>query len=77
MPFLYVIPTVTELSVVVGIYLACAALHAVLPATIASGYVLDERTNKPLRYRLNGLRVLVVFSALALILVRSSCRVIE
>jgi delta14-sterol reductase len=40
------------------------ALHLVLPARWVDGYVRDERTGKPLRYRLNGLRVFVVTVAL-------------
>lgn len=40
------------------------ALHLVLPARWVDGYVRDERTGKPLRYRLNGLRVLVATAAL-------------
>lgn len=40
------------------------ALHLVLPARWVDGYVRDERTGQPLRYRLNGLRVFVVTVAL-------------
>ena len=40
------------------------ALHLILPARWVDGYVRDERTGKPLRYRLNGLRVFVVTVAL-------------
>ena len=40
------------------------ALHLVLPARWVDGYVRDESTGKPLRYRLNGLRVLVATGAL-------------
>ncbi|MGH7293530.1 MAG: ergosterol biosynthesis protein, partial [Polyangiaceae bacterium] len=36
----------------------------VVPARRVSGYVRDERTGDPLRYRLNGLRVFVVSMAL-------------
>jgi delta14-sterol reductase len=41
-----------------------AALHLVIPARWVDGYVRDDRTGKPLRYRLNGLRVLVATGAL-------------
>jgi protein-S-isoprenylcysteine O-methyltransferase Ste14 len=39
-------------------------LHLVIPGRWVDGYVLDAQTGKPLRYRLNGLRVLVVTVAL-------------
>jgi len=39
-------------------------LHLLLPAQRVEGYVRDERTGEPLRYRLNGLPVL--FTAVAL-----------
>ena len=35
-------------------------LHLVLPGRWVDGYVLDPATGRPLRYRLNGLRVLFV-----------------
>jgi protein-S-isoprenylcysteine O-methyltransferase Ste14 len=40
------------------------ALHRVVPARWVDGYVRDERTGRPLRYRLNGLRVFVLTVAL-------------
>jgi delta14-sterol reductase len=39
---------------------ALVALHLVLPARRVVGYVRDETTGEPLRYRLNGLPILVV-----------------
>ncbi|MEQ1502564.1 MAG: hypothetical protein ABMB14_10050, partial [Myxococcota bacterium] len=39
-------------------YAVILALHRVVPARHVVGYVRDERTGEPLRYRLNGLRVL-------------------
>jgi protein-S-isoprenylcysteine O-methyltransferase Ste14 len=40
------------------------ALHLLVPARWVDGYVRDERTGQPLRYRLNGLRVGVITVAL-------------
>lgn len=42
------------------VYAVVMALHLALPARHVEGYVRDERTGRPLRYRLNGLRVHVV-----------------
>lgn len=42
------------------IYAAIVALHIALPARTVDGYVRDRETDRPLRYRLNGLRVLFV-----------------
>jgi protein-S-isoprenylcysteine O-methyltransferase Ste14 len=42
------------------VYGVVLLLHLVLPGRWTGGYVLDPATGKPLRYRLNGLRVLVV-----------------
>jgi protein-S-isoprenylcysteine O-methyltransferase Ste14 len=39
-------------------------LHLLVPARWVDGYVRDEQTGQPLRYRLNGLRVAVVTVAL-------------
>lgn len=41
------------------------ALHLVVPARWVDGYVRDERTGEPLRYRLNGLFVFAITVALA------------
>ncbi len=38
-------------------------LHLLIPARVVDGYVRDRMTGKPLRYRLNGLRVFVVMIA--------------
>lgn len=46
------------------IYAVMLALHVVLPARTVAGYVADESSGTPLRYRLNGLLVLVVVVAL-------------
>lgn len=40
--------------------LAILVLHRVVPARTVEGYVVDPATGKPLRYRLNGLRVFVI-----------------
>jgi delta14-sterol reductase len=45
-------------------YALVLGLHLVVPARWTDGYVKDEATGRPLRYRLNGLRVLVVVLAL-------------
>ena len=54
---------------VIGVYALVAALHVALPARETSGYACDYETGKPLRYRLNGLGVLLavvlVWAALA------------
>ncbi len=42
------------------VYALVLALHLILPARKVSGYVVDEATGEPLRYRLNGLLVLWV-----------------
>jgi len=42
------------------IYAPILALHVALPARTVDGYVLDRESGRPLRYRLNGLRVLLV-----------------
>lgn len=42
------------------VYAAILGLHLALPARWVDGYVLDPATGRPLRYRLNGLRVLGV-----------------
>ena len=47
-----------------AIYAGVLLLHLVLPARRVDGYVRDERSGAPLRYRLNGLLVLVVCVAL-------------
>jgi delta14-sterol reductase len=46
------------------VYAVVLVLHLVVPARVTDGYVLDAATGKPLRYRLNGLRVLAVVVAL-------------
>jgi len=43
-----------------AVYLAILALHLLLPARWVDGYATDPATGRPFRYRLNGLRVLVV-----------------
>src|SRR6185436_10573404 len=40
------------------------ALHLAVPARWTDGYVRDPATGAPLRYRLNGLRVLAIVIAL-------------
>ena len=39
------------------VYAGVTALHLLVPARTVDGYVIDPRTHKPLRYRLNGLIV--------------------
>ena len=43
-----------------AIYAGILLLHLALPARRVTGYVVDEGSGEPLRYRLNGLRVLFV-----------------
>ena len=45
------------------VYLIVLGLHLVVPARWVDGYVLNPETGRPLRYRLNGLRVLLVVVA--------------
>jgi delta14-sterol reductase len=47
-----------------GVAALVLLLHLLLPARWVDGYVRDDRTGKPLRYRLNGLRVFAVTVAL-------------
>src|SRR6266542_1976243 len=47
-----------------AVYALVFLLHLVVPARWVDGYVRDPVSGKPLRYRLNGLRVFVVVVAL-------------
>jgi len=51
---------VLGLAYVLVIYAVVFALHYAVPGRWVDGYVLDPKTNKPLRYHLNGLRVFFV-----------------
>jgi delta14-sterol reductase len=53
------------------VYLLVLALHLAVPARAVDGYVRDARTGAPLRYRLNGLRVLAVVLAIFALAVRA------
>jgi hypothetical protein len=53
------------------VYLVVLGLHLVVPARVVDGYVRDEVTGRPLRYRLNGLRVFIAVLALAALAVRA------
>ena len=46
------------------VYVVVLGLHLLVPARWTDGYVTNEETGAPLRYRLNGLRVLAVVLAL-------------
>ncbi len=46
------------------VYALVLALHLLVPVRWTDGYVLDPATGKPLRYRLNGLRVHLIVVAL-------------
>ncbi len=46
------------------VYALVLGLHLIVPARWTEGYVRDAVTGAPLRYRLNGLRVLLVVMAL-------------
>jgi Ergosterol biosynthesis ERG4/ERG24 family len=48
----------------VAVYAVILALHLAVPGYWTAGYVLDPATGKPLRYHLNGLRVLQLVVAL-------------
>lgn len=54
-----------------AVYLAVLGLHLVLPARVVDGYVRDERTGRPLRYRLNGPLVFLAVLAVACAAVRA------
>ena len=45
------------------VYLIVLGLHLAVPARRVAGYVLNPETGRPLRYRLNGLRVLLLVVA--------------
>lgn len=47
-----------------GVYAVITLLHLILPARHVDGYVIDPLTQKPYRYRLNGLPVFVCTVAL-------------
>ncbi len=49
---------------VLVIYAVVFALHLVVPGRWVDGYVIDPKTNKPLRYYLNGLRVFALSIAI-------------
>jgi Ergosterol biosynthesis ERG4/ERG24 family len=51
---------VLGLLYVLVIYAVVFALHLAVPGQWVDGYVIDPKTNKPLRYRLNGLRVFLL-----------------
>lgn len=51
-----------------AIAIVVVALHLLLPATSVKGYVVDEDTGNPLKYRLNGVMVLCGVVALWLLL---------
>ena len=46
------------------VYALIALLHLVLPARSVDGYVIDPATQRPYRYRLNGLAVYAIMVAL-------------
>jgi delta14-sterol reductase len=46
------------------VYAVIALLHLALPALTVDGYVIDPATNRPFRYRLNGLAVYALTVAL-------------
>ena len=43
-----------------ALYALIFVLHLIVPGRWVTGYVRDERTGLPLRYRLNGLRVMAI-----------------
>ena len=43
----------------VTIWLACLLLHVFLPGHVVKGYCVDEKTMRPLVYKLNGLSMLI------------------
>jgi delta14-sterol reductase len=47
-----------------AVYGLVLALHLLVPGRWVDGYVVDPATGRPFRYRLNGLRVLIVVVAL-------------
>jgi Delta14-sterol reductase len=47
-----------------AVYTVVLVLHLALPGRWVDGYLIDPATERPLRYRLNGLRVLFVTLAL-------------
>ena len=59
-----VVPSLGELQfgavLVATVYGTCLVLHCLVPARLFAGYVLDADGTRPLVYRLNGLRVLLL-----------------
>ena len=51
---------ITELLYFVLYLIIVAFVHIILPAAEVDGYACDETTKKPLRYRLNGVRIWIV-----------------
>lgn len=47
-------------SALVALYALIFVLHLIVPGRRVTGYVRDEMTGEPLRYRLNGLRVMAI-----------------
>src|SRR6185312_14218198 len=52
------------------VYALVLALHLVVPARRVDGYVRDAATDRPLRYRLNGLAVAAITVALYVLAAR-------
>lgn len=50
----------TALLYVLGVNAVVFLLHLAVPGRWVDGYVVDPKTGKPLRYRLNGLRVFIL-----------------
>ncbi|MFY0532336.1 hypothetical protein [Nannocystis pusilla] len=48
----------------IALYGLVFVLHLIVPARRVTGYVRDEATGAPLRYRLNGVRVMALTVAL-------------
>jgi protein-S-isoprenylcysteine O-methyltransferase Ste14 len=54
-----------------AVYAFVFVVHLVVPGRWVEGYVRDPVTNRPLRYRLNGLRVMLVVVAVYVVLGRT------
>ena len=42
-----------------SIWLGCFVLHVTLPGQVVAGYCINPRTDKPLKYKLNGFSMLI------------------
>ena len=54
-----------------GVYTFCLILHIILPTKTQTGYGIYFKNKKPITYRLNGLKILIITIILAFIFRKS------